>query len=74
VEAVKAKGATAVIPPRRQRVNSRSQDRHPYKERNLVERFFHRIQQFRQIATCHEKLDTSFMAMTNLVCAFLWLA
>src|SRR6218665_1392976 len=32
--------ATAVIPPRRNRVVQRSHDRHLYKEHNLVERFF----------------------------------
>lgn len=73
VDAIEAKGATAVIPPRSNRKNLREYDRHQYKERNLVERFFNRIKQFRRIATRYEKLDVNFMAMINIVCAVIWL-
>lgn len=45
-----------------------------YKDRNLVERFFNRIKQFRRIATRYEKLVRNFTSMLNLVCAYLWLA
>ena len=67
-------GAVAVIPPRPQRKDPRSYDRHLYKERNLVERFFNRIKQFRPIATRYEKLTRNYFSMLNLVCAYLWLA
>ena len=73
-ETIEVQGATAVIPPRRNRTNPRNYDHHQYKERHLVERFFNRIKQFRRIATRYEKRDASFMAMLNLVCAFIWLA
>lgn len=43
IERIHASGAIAVIPPRRNRVVQRSYDRHLYKDRNLVERFFNRI-------------------------------
>src|SRR6218665_1286658 len=43
IDSIQVAGATAVIPPRRNRVVQRSYDRHLYKERNLVERFFNRI-------------------------------
>lgn len=71
VEAIEAQGATVVIPPRSNRVNPREYDRHQHKERNLVERFFNCIKQFRRIATRYEKLDASFMAMLNLACFFI---
>ncbi len=45
---VRALGAEAVIPTRRNRVEQREYDRHWYKNRNLVERFFNRIKQFRR--------------------------
>jgi transposase len=73
VEAIEEKGAAAVIPPRSNRTHPREYDRYHYKERNLVERFFNRIKQFRRIATRYEKLDTSFMAMIGLVCTLVWL-
>jgi transposase len=67
-------GAQAVIPPRTCRKQQREYDRHLYKERNLVERFFNRIKQFRRIATRYEKLARNYQAMLQAVCAFIWLA
>jgi len=45
---VRALGAKAVIPTRRNLVEQHEYDRHWYKNRNLVERFFNRIKQFRR--------------------------
>jgi len=67
-------GATAVIPPRSNRREQRAYDRHIYKDRNLVERFFNRLKQFRRIATRYEKLANNFISLLNLVCAYIWLA
>lgn len=39
VDAIGAKGAKVVIPPRSNRKNPRKYDHHQYKERNLVKRF-----------------------------------
>jgi transposase len=52
----------------------RSYDRHLYKDRNLVERFFNRIKQFRRIATRYEKLARNYLSFLNLVCTYLWIA
>jgi transposase len=73
VALIHAAGATAVIPPRRNRIEQRTYDRHQYKDRNLVERFFSRLKQFRRIATRYEKLARNFTSMLNLVCAYIWL-
>lgn len=67
-------GAQAVIPPRSNRIKQRDYDHHLYKDRNLVERFFACLKQFRRIATRYEKLSRNFMSMLNLACAFIWLA
>ena len=48
---LKASNIEAVIPPRSNRCVQREFDKHRYKSRNLVERFFCRIKQFRRIAT-----------------------
>ena len=71
---IAAQGAAAVIPPLAHRKEQRTYDRHLYKDRNLVERFFNRIKQFRRIATRYEKLVRNYFSMLNLVCAYLWLA
>lgn len=70
---ISAAGAEAVMPS----IGSRSQpipyDKHTYKERNLVERFFCWIKQFRRIATRYEKTATSFAGMLYLGAAMVWL-
>ena len=73
IESIKKTGAQAVIPPRDNRPQARHYDRHLYKDRNLVERFFNRIKQFRRIATRYDKLDRSYLAFLSLVCTFVWL-
>jgi transposase len=74
IDRIHASGARVVIPPRRNRVVQRSYDRHLYKDRNLVERFFNRIKQFRRIATRYEKLARNYLSFLNLVCAYIWIA
>jgi transposase len=52
----------------------RAYDRHVYKDRNLVERVFHRLTQFRRMATRDEQLARTFVSLRTLVCAYIWLA
>ncbi|PUA20424.1 hypothetical protein C7W93_11930 [Glaciimonas sp. PCH181] len=73
VDALGNPSALAVIPPKPNRVVQRSYDRHLYKDRNLVERFFNRIQQFRRIATRYEKLVSSSLSFPNLFCTYIWI-
>lgn len=74
IDTITASGAQAVIPPRANRTQSRTVDRHIYKSRNLVERFFCRIKHFRRIATRYDKLDTRFAAFIAIAAAWIWLA
>jgi transposase len=39
-----------------------------------VECFFHNLKRFRAIATRFEKTARNFLALTQVVCAWLWLA
>lgn len=71
---IHAAGAKAVIPPRSNRTAPRAYDRHVYQDRNLVERCFNRLKQFRRMATRYEKLARNFASLLNLVCAYIWLA
>jgi transposase len=61
-----ARGATAVIPPKADRVRPIACDFAMYRWRHLVENFFCNLKQFRRIATRYDKTDQSFAAMINL--------
>jgi transposase len=74
VKTIEDSGAQAVIPPRSNRLVKRNFDRHLYQDRNLIERFFNRLKQFRRIASRYDKLASNFFSFLNLVCAYLWLA
>jgi putative transposase len=65
--AIRGQGAEPCIPPRRNRTTAIDYDRHLYKERNVVERFFGRIKQYRRVATRFDKKAANYMG-------FVWLA
>ena len=71
--AVDAAEAEAVIPSTASRSQAIPYDKHVYKERNLVERFFCKIKHFRRIATRYDKTALSFLSMLSLVGAMIWL-
>ena len=66
-------GIQAVIPSRANRVAQRPLDEHLYASRNLVERFFCRIKQFRRVATRYDKLSERFSSFVALSAAFIWI-
>ena len=62
VEEVQAKGAEVVIPSKKNRVQPREHDAVLYKERNLVERLFNRLKQWRGVATRYAKLARNYLS------------
>ena len=74
LETVAESKAKAVIPLKSNRKQQREFDKHQYKNRNLVERSFCRIKQFRRIATSYEKLASRYSAFIALTASFIWLA
>ena len=62
-----------MIPPKANRKSKRACDFALYVERNLIERFFQYLKQFRAIATRYEKTARHFLAGLHLVCALAWL-
>jgi len=74
IDYLNASNIQAVIPPRCNRLVQRMFDKHLYKNRNLVERFFCRIKQFRRIATRYDKLAQRFASFVALAAAIIWLA
>ena len=73
IESLEVRPIEPVIPPKSNRKNKRDCDFALYAERNLVERFFQFIKQFRGIATRYEKTARNFLAGLHLVCALAWL-
>ena len=73
VDLIVATGAEPVIPSRSHRLTPRPFDAYRYKARNLVERFFCRLKQFRRIATRYDKLALRFNAFLQLACVYIWL-
>lgn len=73
IDFIKEMRATPVIPPKSNRIVQRDYDKFVYKERNLVERLFNRLKQFRRIATRFEKIKINFEALIYLASSYLWL-
>mgnify|MGYP001412072856 CR=1 FL=1 len=59
---VTASGAEVVIPPKANRKVQCACDYVLYCERNLVERFFNKLKQFRRVATRYDKRATHFLS------------
>lgn len=60
-EKIVSAGAVAVIPPRESCTDPRPYDQDLYKCRNIIERFFHRLKQYRRIATRYDKLAIRYL-------------
>lgn len=71
---IEASGMEAVIPPRRNRKTLRSYDRHVYRLRNLQERYFQKVKQYRRLATRYERLARNYASLLELVSTVIWLA
>ncbi len=73
IETLENRGIQPVIPSKANRVVLRDTDFALYRERNLVERFFCKVEGFRAIATRYDKLSSTFLAAVQLVCTLFWL-
>ena len=60
-DTIVAQGAVAVIKPRNNRVEERPYDKEMYKRRNVIERFFHRLKQYRRVATRYDKYADRYL-------------
>ncbi len=65
-EAICDSGAEAVIPPRSNRKAPCDYDKALYRERNLAERFFNKLKQFRRVATRYDKLLPNYKSFVQL--------
>jgi transposase len=74
VAAIRAAGAEPVIPPHPRRREQRPYDRTLYRQRNVIERCFNRLKQFRRFATRYDRRARFFLAFIHLAAATIWLA
>jgi transposase len=73
VALVEGRGAAAVIPSRKNRVQPREYDTDLYKERNKAERGINLFKQFRRAATRYEKTATNFLSIILFAAITIWL-
>ncbi|MFC4537146.1 IS5 family transposase [Sphaerisporangium dianthi] len=81
---LRRRGIQAVIPERKDQIANRKRkgshggrpyafDAETYKQRNLVERCFGKLKQWRAIATRFDKLASRYLAGATIGCLMLWL-
>jgi transposase len=73
VEEIESRGAVAVIPTQKGRREQRALDAHLYRERNLCERFWHKVKQYRRVATRYEKKAVNFLAFVQVAAMMIML-
>ena len=73
IDTLTERGITPVIPPKANRKIKRACDFALYCERNLIERFFNKLKQFRRVATRYDKLLVNFMGFVKLAAIAIWL-
>lgn len=65
-------GCEAVIPPNPTRKHPHTWDREVYKSRNLIERMFCRLKDFRRVATRYDKTARNFLAGALIAAIVTW--
>ncbi len=72
---LRRKGIRYTIPHKNNERHGRKAkfDKDIYKLRNIVERLFNRLKQFRRIATRYEKRSENYKAMLTIASILLWL-
>ena len=69
---LKEHGIKAVIPSKSNRKKKIRHDKQAYKNRNVVERCFCRLKDWRRIATRYDKLAANFAAAVTLAALVIW--
>jgi transposase len=71
-EWLEARGTTPVIPPRSHRKVQYAYDRAAYRQRNIIERMFCRLKDWRRIATRYDRKLSTFFSAVALAAAVIW--
>jgi transposase len=73
VQLIEQRGATPVIPARRNRQQPRAYDAHLYKERHLVECFINKLKYYRRVFARFDKSAARYLGFLNFAAALIWL-
>ncbi len=73
VDAVKKAGAIPVISSRKYSKQPRHIDAQLYKERNIIERFFGYLKQFRRVATRYDKHIQNYLGFVKIAAIAVWI-
>lgn len=71
-EWLEARGTQPVIPPRKNRKIQYEYDKTVYKKRNIIERMFCRLKDWRRIATRFDRNIQNFISAVALAAAVIW--
>jgi transposase len=66
-------GYLPIVPPKSNRKTPWACDQELYKRRNVVERLFRRIKEFRRVFTRYDKLDVIYLAFVYFAFSAIWL-
>jgi len=69
---IRERGAGCVIPPVSNRRRPHKYDRELYKLRNLIERAFNRLKNWRRIATRYDRRSLYYLSALHLAAAITW--
>ena len=69
---IRNQGAEAVIPPKSNRRDPWEYNRELYKQRNLIERAFNKLKQWRRIATRYDRRSLYLLSALYLVSSVIW--
>jgi transposase len=72
-ELAKSKGLEPIVPPKTNRKEPWKCDKEKYKKRNIVERLFRRLKEFRKVCTRYDKTDVMFLAFVQFAFVVIWL-
>jgi transposase len=74
IDRIEQQNCTPVIPSRSNRKNPRNYDEELYKERNLVERFFRKLKNYRRIFSRFDKKAANYLAFITFAATLILLA
>ena len=66
-------GHEPIVPPKTNRKDPWEYDKELYKRRNVVERLFRRLKEFRRVCTRYDKTDVIFFAFVQFAFIAIWL-
>jgi transposase len=72
-EEIARAGVEAVIPARTGRRQPATHDRQKYRLRNLVERLFNKLKNWRRVATRYDKTASSYLGFVAIASIKLWI-